>query len=108
MRSRCAPGFSKPGAQAGEGARPEAQVPARGAQGPPTPPWRRRPYRLVNPLVPGKLPGIRLRSGSRGSGSNSAEDECAVSLRIAILHKFSSWGWFSAQSASVRVNAASG
>lgn len=62
----------------------------------------------ANPSVPGTLPGIRLRSRPRGSGSNSAADECAFSLGIAILHEFSSWGWFSAQPASVRVNAALG
>lgn len=90
MRSRCAPGFEKPGAQAGEGARPEAQVPAWGAQGLPTPPRLRRSRLLVNPLVHGKLPGIRLRSRPRGSGSNSAAGECAFSLGIAILHEFSS------------------
>lgn len=109
MRSRCAPGFVKPGAQAGEGGAARSPGPRPGNAGAAhaspasvsTPP--------ANPSVPGTLPGIRLRSRPRGSGSNSAAaDECAFSLGIAILHEFSSWGWFSSQPASVRVHAASG
>lgn len=110
MRSRCHPGrCGAPGRDWGGGAastpgpRPRS---ARAVHASPAsasiPPGEPRGARGTTLL------GIWLWSGPRGSGPNSAAGQCAFSLGFAILHKFSSWGWFRDQPSSVLVNVASG